>query len=310
MSFSQKLLSLKGRLPLNGDWLFVTETARREGQFVDVAEKYTRSDAVLGRFSAETDADTAKMIYERVKAYEGRVGDTANRVYDKAKVIFGTVSFSSTILLALGSTLLPPLLASSPWINVLGIMLACLLAVHLVRSLIIASRVMTREEIIHEGPEELIDLSEKKEVDLIKEITAKVLAYAIQTDERGSQKVNRLIIAQHSFQWAFIFFFILAVLSIAMRIESTRLEESSVSKALREIRTIQEGDAARDLRWERMNYKVDSLASGQALARREVREFEALRLAEMEFLRALDTQFKKGQNALSLQSSASNKKRP
>ncbi len=287
------LLNLKGRLPLNGDWLFVTESVSGEKQ-IDAADEYQAPSMVLKLLSGTVTPETTKLIYERVKSYEGTVNDIANRVYDKSKVIFGAASFASTIILALGSTLLPPLLVSSVWLRVVGAALSFFLVFHLSRALIIAAEVMIRELMVRETPGELIELGENDEGGALRELIAKVLAYAIQTQTLGLEKLNRLIIAQHSFRYALVFYFALAVLSVVVRLGESNIEGTSAGAVAEEIKDLKNKVEATSARQGKLASAVDTLEKEHALIQRELRESIELRRAELDFLRILEAQLMSG----------------
>jgi hypothetical protein len=280
------LLKVKESLPKNGDWIFVTESAPADVQ-IDVAEPYKSPESVLARLSKDAEPEAVKLIYERAKAYESFVEGTANRVYDKSKVLFGAASFASTVLLALGSTLLPPLLASAWWLIAIGAVLSTLILVHLSRSLMIAAKIMVREVIIRESPEEIIDLGAKKDSEVLRELAARTLSYSIQTNEMGRQRVNRLMIAQHSFRYALGFFITLSVLSSLVHL-GEGIKEPKIGALVKEISALGSDQS-------RLDAKLSSLEHEQVLIKRELRGYIDLRKTELEMLRELATQLRSRQ---------------
>lgn len=288
------LLYLKGRLPQNGDWLFVTESTSSESP-VDAAEGYRQPSAVLKELSETASTEEIKLIYDRAKSFESTVGEIANRVYDKSKVLFGAASFASTILLALGSALLPPLLAGSTWLSILGISLSVLLVLHLGRSLVIAASVMTREVIVHETPSELFGLSTKKAPEIFRELIAKTVAYSVQTQAYGQEKLNRLITAQTSFRYALVYYFIIAVLSVGVRFGVGNVEGPSVRALDEDLKALKRNVELLNLTQENLSTSVDHIKNEQTSAQQELRISYDLRKSELDVLRDIEAQLRKAQ---------------
>jgi hypothetical protein len=205
--------SIKERLPANGDWLYVTETSYDKTQLPnDIAAKYDTPDKVLKEIRSNG-PDVIKLIYEQAKAYEAAIYDGGNQVREKAKALLSTAGFISAILLGVSAFLLSTVIALKIYIFIIEVFLFLLLSTHFIRSLSIALRVMTREEIVRASPSEFLSFpatTDTEELeDAMKLTIARIVAYANQTQEDIRRRANKLILGQHAFRYGLIYFVIL-----------------------------------------------------------------------------------------------------
>ena len=223
-SFGNWLLKVKSKLPLNGDWLYVTATTTSgQPQQVDLAAKYDKPEKVLMSLKSK-DIESTKLIYERSKAYESRIENIANLTRDKAKTLFGTTSLVSAVFFGVTS-FFSFSSVNFPWYAVaVELIVFILLAFHLIRSLVISMEVMTREQSITASPDEFLDCYDNSafseatdctpSVNVYKQAIAQTVAYSNQTHEYINERKNNLIMGQHAFKYALISFALLIVIHI------------------------------------------------------------------------------------------------
>jgi large-conductance mechanosensitive channel len=204
----------KTRLPANGDWIFVTgdlpgdspeDPANPEEPFIDVGS--VRSSLY------SNDPDLIKLVYERAKAYEATISNYTNRVYDKAKTLVGSVSFVSAVLSALVSLLLSSA-SRFGWIVIaIESSILFLMVGHLLRSVSIGLRVITREDLYYTHYNEVLaaaSIGQDGLVNAYKDAISQIVSYADRTHEQAWQRVRKLILGQAAFHYG-IFFFVLFV---------------------------------------------------------------------------------------------------
>jgi hypothetical protein len=210
------LIKLKSKLPLNGDWLFVTETpVKVDNNQVDQATGYDNPNEVITRLQSN-DTDTLKITYDRAKEFERSICQAADHIRDKAKTLLSTGTFVSAALFGVSTFFLTPMLDLHLGIVIILITLFILMVSHFLRALALSVYVMTREEYVQAAPLEFINLEHGKTIAVtLKEAIAQVIAYANQTSEYIRLRSNKLIIAQHAFRWGLFFFLLLFLTNFA-----------------------------------------------------------------------------------------------
>jgi F0F1-type ATP synthase assembly protein I len=200
------LLSIKKKLPANGDWLYVTETADNEIASCDIADEYDSPEKVLKLFRSN-DLDIIKLIYERTSAHEDAINDAGDQVREKAKTLLSTAGFISAILFGVAAFLLSEVATSQFWVFIVEVILFLFLSTHFVRSLSIAMQVMTREEFVRSSPTEFLSLQNGQALaNAMKESISQIIAYSNQTQELIRRRLNKLILGQHAFRYGLIYF--------------------------------------------------------------------------------------------------------
>lgn len=213
---ASKAYTLKTKLPLNGDWLFVTEDpVKEEDKESDLAKGYDSPSRVAAALTSN-DMEVIELIYQRARDYEQRIYASSDHVRDKAKTLLSTATFVSAILFGVESLLLPTLHAFEWWMVALEAGLFLLLVCHFLRALFIAMSVITREKVVESSPQEFLFAESKKNqthVAATKKAIAEIVAYAIQSHNYLRLRVNRLIIGQTAFRYGLVFFVVLFVIN-------------------------------------------------------------------------------------------------
>jgi hypothetical protein len=209
------LLSIKERLPANGDWLYVTETpVKTKAMPNDMAIKHNTPAKVLQDIHSD-ELEVIKLIYERAKSHEAFIYNSGNQVREKAKTLLSTAGFISAILLGVVAFLLSTVVIPRIWIFLVEVFLFLFLSMHFIRSLSIAMQVMTREEYVRSSPSEFLSIpATTNNKDAIKDDIAQIVAYSNQTHEFIRQRGNKLILGQHAFRYGLIYFVILVFFHI------------------------------------------------------------------------------------------------
>lgn len=224
-SFGNWLSKIKSKLPMNGDWLYVTETPSTEQpQQEDLATKHDTPAKVLEDLTSN-DIETIKLIYERAKAHESRIENIGNLTRDKAKTLLGSTSLLSAVLFGAASFFSSISTKFSWWAVAFELALFVLLACHLIHSLIVAMDVMTREQSVSASPDEFLSSYEDSNASsdgtmgaqplkAYKNAIAQAVAYANQTHEYIHERKNKLILGQHAFKYGLIYFPVLITFHI------------------------------------------------------------------------------------------------
>lgn len=229
------LKKIKGKLPLNGDWLYVSE--------IYLPPTLCDSEASLGEETWDTpdkifqelnssDLQIIKLIYERAKAYESMINAKADHVRDKAKSLLGTVSFVSAALFGITTFLTTSIVKLDGWWFTCELVLLGIFAAHLFRALLLAMNVMMREVVITSRQEELLLQKSATELHALKCLSAQIFAYANRTDEFVRERVNKLILGQAAFQYGIIWFSLLLIVQICAGKKINEMETRAKSAIL------------------------------------------------------------------------------
>ena len=202
----------KSKMPFNGDWLFVTEDntlpQSHEKEQLLAEEKWETPSEVFQKLETEK-LEVVKLIYERAKTYEAIVNSRADHVRDKAKSLLGTVSFVSAVLGGVASFLTTSIVKLNGWWFVGELVLLVILGGHLIRALLIAMDVMTREVVITSRKEEFLLPKSETELHALKCSISQIVTYANQTNELVWARVNQLILGQTAFRYGLLWFSLL-----------------------------------------------------------------------------------------------------
>jgi uncharacterized protein YoxC len=225
-------MRLKSKLPLNGDWLFVTIFNNEKDSGQDLAEKYFDQDEILSSFDINADREVTKVLYERAVGFDKMISDTATQVRDKAKTLFGGMSIVSAILFGVTSLSLSSIRDSSLWLVILACIFFVLMSAHFGNAISRALRAMIREQEIHTSTSEYLELSKSKEIsEVYRLLFSKIVAYANKTHDFVNKRVNSVIIAQHAFGWGLFYFsllFILLIVTSFLNSPTSKIDSLSV----------------------------------------------------------------------------------
>jgi hypothetical protein len=246
-SFTNWLSHVKSKLPSNGDWLFVTQTPITEQpQQDDLAPKHDTPEKVLKDLRSN-DMESIKIIYERAKAHESRIENIGNLTRDKSKTLLSTTSIVSAVFFGVASFFSSSSLKFPWWAISIELIIFILLASQLIRSLVIAMDVMTREQSISASPDEFLASYEDSNapggptvtplVNVYKNAIAQTVAYSTQTHEYINGRLNRLILGQHAFRYGLVYFVLLIMVHIFATISYGNVEPNGLSKAATERQT-------------------------------------------------------------------------
>jgi len=259
---------MKSYLPLNGDWLFVTETPIRNNYVQrDLTAGYEVPEKVLASLTSNN-IDLIKFIYERAKLHEDRIENISNQMRDKAKTLLGTVSFVSAIFFGIISFFTPSTLKLPWWFIFSELSLFILLACQMIRSLMIAMEVMTREESIVAPPDEFLrsyengNETENAIITAYKNAIAQTVAYPIQTHLLLKKRINRLILGQRAFQYGLFYFVLLIFIHVsctAITYKNNQLYNSHTNAPSQE-------QMLKDLRSEQENIKAQMVENNKELS--------------------------------------------
>lgn len=238
--FILRLKKIKSKLPLNGDWLFVTEdmprfsSEEKQEQINDLSLEIDTIDKVLSAVSSGK--KNLDIIYGKTKEYENFITNGANLVRDKAKTLLSTASFVSAILFG-SSTFLLSTINELNFLTTLEVVIYLLIVQHFVRALVIAMHVMTKEEMIYMPPQEFIELSGLPKKDQLKNFISRSIVYANSTDKYVWKRSDQLIKGQHAFRYGLIFSAMLLVIHLGNNIYK---KESFNDDMLRKISSIEQ----------------------------------------------------------------------
>ena len=221
-SLREKIALWKSKLPLNGDWLFVTVTpVRGDIKHDDIADKFSSIDQVMEHLTSDKLSESGLMlIYERAKEFAGSVSARADHVRGKASTLLSTSSLVSAVLFGALGFMMSDVSVNPAWIIAIELFLGVEMMCHFIRSLFIAADVMTREVSVEASPSEILSFDSVESY--LKNAISQSVAYGNMTSEYIRKKVNRLIIGQHAFRYGLIFFAILLALQTGSRILNNR----------------------------------------------------------------------------------------
>ena len=220
---------------MNGDWLFVTQTPiTKQPQQDDLAAKHDTPEKVLKDLKSN-DLEAIKLIYERAKAHELRIENIGNLTRDKAKTLLGTTSLASAVLFGVASFFSSSSVKFSWWAISIELIIFILLASQLIRSLVIAMGVMTREQSISASPDEFLASHEDSNasggstINAYKNAIAQTVAYSTQTHGYINGRKNRLILGQHAFQYGLVYFVLLIMVHTFASISYGNVEPNGLT---------------------------------------------------------------------------------
>lgn len=228
---SLRLKRVKSKLPLNGDWLYVTENYAPSIEQSLGEENWDTPDKVFQEINSGK-LEVLKLVYERAKAYESIVNSKADHVRDKAKSLLGTVAFVSAVLLGVTSFLVTSIVKLNGWWFIGELILVSVLGTHLVRALLIAMDVMMREVIITSRKEELLLQRSETELHALKCLISQIFSYANKTDEFVRERVNKLILGQDAFRYGVVCFALFLVIQIYAGKKVNEIENKAKSNVL------------------------------------------------------------------------------
>lgn len=224
-----KVAVWKSRLPLNGDWIFVTPTiVSPDKEKVDIADKFSSIDEVKAHLTSEKLSEPGlKLVYERAKEFERSVMVRADHVRGKAATLLGTSSLVSAVLFGILGFMMRDITVNPAWVIVIELILGFEMMCHFIRSLFIAADVMTREVSVEASPSEILAFDSI--VVYLKDAISQTIAYGNMTSEYIRKKVNRLIIGQHAFRYGLVYFALLLAVQTASRILNDRGNQDSTT---------------------------------------------------------------------------------
>lgn len=179
---------------------------------IDLAAEYKEPQKILDVLNKTKceNAETLKLIYERVKAHETTIYNSADHVRDKAKTMLGTASFTAAILFGVAALFITAIKGFPLYVLIIEFSLFVLQIAFFGVALYKSVKVMTREQIIKPSPDEILCVeavpADEQLVLAYKNAISHVLAYANQTHEYIRQRVNMLIEAQRKFGYGLICF--------------------------------------------------------------------------------------------------------
>jgi hypothetical protein len=243
-SFLNWLLHVKSNLPSNGDWVFVTQTPiTKQPQQDDLSAKHDTPEKVLKDLKSN-DLESIRLIYERAKAYESTIENIGNLTRDKAKALLSTTSMVSAVFFGVASFFSSSSIKFPWWAISIELIIFILLASQLIRSLVIAMDVMTREQAISASPDEFLasyrdsDASERHTisplVNAYKNAIAQTVAYSNQTHGHINGRKNRLILGQHAFRYGLVYFVLLIMVHTFATISYVNVEPNGRNTAAAE----------------------------------------------------------------------------
>jgi hypothetical protein len=216
------ILTLKSRMPLNGDWIFVTETpSKGQIQDNDLAAKHDSPEKVLKSLASDNQ-DSIKLLYDRAKTYESRIQNIGNLTRDKAKTLLGTVSVVTAVFFGAATFFSSGTSAYPRWAMLIELLLFLLLSTQLIHSLIIAMDVMTRETSIIASFDEMLKRYSNRDgvntslLMAYKDAIAQMIAYSNQSHFYINSRVNQLILGQHSYRYGLFYFAILIIFHVCV----------------------------------------------------------------------------------------------
>jgi hypothetical protein len=241
---SRFLIKLIQKLPGNGDWIFVTPSPIVENNYVDIADKYSKPDDIITQLHFNN-IEIAKLTLEQAKSYESKIRLTADHVRDKAKTLFSAASFTSAIFLIILSFFSTYIGLFGLGIVIIEFLLILLMAGHLIRALLLAIDVMTREESVVQSPLEFLSPRLTRNDDSLenyKYLVSQTVAYSNMTHKYILQRINKLIIAQYAFKYGLIYFTIIFLFFLVSS-SITKSEDPSI-ELLKSIEKFQKEELA------------------------------------------------------------------
>jgi hypothetical protein len=237
--FLEYVLKLKHKLPLGGDWLFVTETPSSDDVLTqDLVMEYLNQEDVLFDLKTENE-NVVKLIYERALKYNKDVENISENIKKKAEILLRMTSFVSAIFFGILSFVSVSKNMNVPnWMLFLISIFFILMGVHLISSLVQAIKVMTREELVLSSPQQIVfksneDIQGNNEnivLHAYKMAISDIISNACNTHKLIRRSINKVIIAQYSFVYGLFFFMLIIGLQFsASFFQTKKLPEPSFS---------------------------------------------------------------------------------
>lgn len=228
-SLREKFALWKSKLPLNGDWLFVTATpVRGDIKQADIADKFSSIDQVMEHLTSDKLSESGlRLIYERAKEFAGSISARADHIRGKASTLLSTSSLVSAVLFGVLGFMMSDVSKNPKWVLGLELYLGIEMMCHFIRSLFIATDVMTREASVESSPNEILSFDSVESY--LKNAISQAIAFGNMTSDYIRRKANRLIIGQHAFRYGLIFFAAILVLQTTSRLCNSSGVENSLS---------------------------------------------------------------------------------
>jgi len=234
------LLNIKHNLPLNGDFLFVTETPINPEVFSkELVVEYHDPKDVLKDLNSKNE-DVVKLIYERALKYNRDVEFISENLKKKGEILLRMTSFVSAIFLGILSFISTNISKNiNTWILLIICIFFVFMGIHLISSLIRSIKVMTREESILSSPQQIVfknneTITNEKLGSILnayKIATADIVSNTCMTHSLINKNINMIIIAQNSFVYGLLFFMLIVGLQLSalLFLKSDKIDELSIS---------------------------------------------------------------------------------
>jgi hypothetical protein len=215
MSIKTRLIKLKQTLPLNGDWLYPTESPPQSSpDGDDLAVIYSETKEINAELKqTRSSVGHAPFLYE-AERFAAKAAKRAEHVRDKAKSLLGTSTFIGAVVLGIMSFFAEHIASSSYKVLFpIGIFLMLML-LQFSRSLMCSIEVMTRETSIEISTADVITaFNEATDLDDYKRrLGIVLLATANQHEIEINKRVNKLILGQTGFKFGLFHTFVLILL--------------------------------------------------------------------------------------------------
>lgn len=228
MTILNRILELKSKLYLNGDWLFVTEEIpkqRSAENLNDITIIYSKFENVINNIRLTKISDLKNQFDEAKEYYENTI-ERGAVARDKAKVLLSAGSFVSAVIMGILSQLSQ--LKETISINsIVFISIPFFLSsIHLIRSLYLSTKAITREEYISISPPDIVEVNPKSYLKspFYKDRIAKYISYACTTQNFVRTRTNLVILAQEAFIYG-LFFFALSIFCLLIAFYSREKKE-------------------------------------------------------------------------------------
>ncbi|MCG6170205.1 hypothetical protein [Leptospira sanjuanensis] len=206
----------KSKICLNGDWLFVTESPVGKTKDSDISLGYRNNEINYKKIKI-LDQKKLEVMHHDAKEFYNNTIDRMNVTRDKAKVFLSASSFVSAVIMGIFGQLATLKEQMPNWLIIIISVFFLLSTIHLIRSLYLTAKSITREQFIAIPPSSIIveDSRGYLTSKYYKEMIANYIAYAIQTQDYIRNRNNSIILGQHSFLYG-LFYFSISVFGLIL----------------------------------------------------------------------------------------------